>query len=183
MQFEEHKIQKSICDVLTYGLPRGAIFWATPNGSSRKQKTGKNGRKFSLEGKRLKDEGVKPGVSDLMILCEGRLICLEVKTEKGRQSPAQKEWEQEVTAAGGLYKVVRSTDDVRAFLTMVIPTFRARLGQSNTELTIAPHKVPKKSLTGETAQAVRSDRNDIDDFLEGKLSKEAKAGCAGNKAA
>lgn len=160
-QSPEHNIQVAICDVLTYGLPKGAIFWAVPNGGSRSKFTAKNGRTFSLEAKRLKDEGVKPGVSDLMILCEGRLICLEVKTEKGRQSPAQKEWEQEVTAAGGLYRVVRSTDDVRTFLTMVIPTFKARLG------------------TSATAQP----ENDIDAWLKGEASNEAKGGRAGNKAA
>ena len=159
----EHDIQVAICDLLTYGLPKGAIFWAVPNGGTRSQFKTKNGRTFSLEGKRLKDEGVKAGVSDLMILCEGRLICLEVKTEKGRQSPAQKEWEQEVTAAGGLYRVVRSTDDVREFLTMVIPTFKARLGGS--------------------AHGVQDATNDIDEWLQGGSSNEAKGGRTGNKAA
>lgn len=145
-QSPEHKIQVAICDVLTYGLPKGAIFWAVPNGGSRSQITTKSGRKFSLEGKRLKDEGVKAGVADMMILWEGRLICLEVKTEKGRQSTAQKEWEAEVTEAGGLYKIVRSTDDVRSFLTMVIPTFKARLGAG--------------------VRSVESDTNDIDEWLQ-----------------
>ena len=160
----EHKIQVAICELLHYCLPQDATFWAVPNGGSRSQFTTKNGRTFSLEGKRLKDEGVKPGVSDLMILWQGRLICLEVKTEKGRQSKAQKEWEAEVTASGGLYRVVRSTDDVRAFLSMVIPTFKARMGCH-------------KQLTQFDTE------NDIDAWLKGEASNEAKAGCSKNKAA
>lgn len=142
---EEHTIQKGIVNVLTYGLPKDAAFWAVPNGGTRKTITTKGGKTISLEGMRLKAEGVKSGVSDLMILWRGRLICLEVKTEKGRQSRNQKDWEEEITQAGGLYKVVRSVDDVRSFLTMVIPTFKARLGMNESD-----------------------EPNDIDDFFTGR---------------
>lgn len=148
-KYGEHKIQVAICELLHYGLPADATFWAVPNGGSRSQFTAKNGKTFSLEAKRLKDEGVKSGVSDLMILWKGRLLCLEVKTEKGRQSPAQKEWERTITECGGLYRVVRSVDDVREFLSMAIPTFKARLGQN-----------------------LSQERNDIDDWFEGRSSNK-----------
>jgi hypothetical protein len=116
---EEHKIQVAICAYLDFRLPPDATYWAVPNGGARTRITGKNGRTFSLEGKRLKDEGVKSGVSDLMILWAGRLICIEVKAAKGRQSENQKEWEQTAIACGAVYRVVKSLDDVKGLLDML----------------------------------------------------------------
>ena len=154
---EEHQIQKAICNLLHYQLPADATFWAVPNGGTRKLTTLKNGKKVSLEGRRLKDEGVKAGVADLMILWRGKLICLEVKTDKGRQSPSQKEWALTITQCGGLYHVVRSVDDVKAILDV-----------------IGCHK-PRA--------ATPALHNDIDDWLAGRSSTEAKAGHQGNKGA
>lgn len=128
---EEHKIQVAIVEYLDYALPPDATYWAVPNGGARPQFTTKSGRSFSLEGKRLKDEGVKSGVADLMILWGGRLICMEVKTKKGRQSENQKEWEQTAILCGAVYRVVRNIDDVKNLLDMlgcVKP--KARLGKN-----------------------------------------------------
>lgn len=114
----EHKIQKDICKLLRYALPADATFWAVPNGGSRKG--------GAIEGKRLKDEGVTAGVADLHILSRGKLICLEVKTPKGleskegKQSDSQIEWQKTITQCGGLYAVVRSVDEVKALLDMII---------------------------------------------------------------
>lgn len=127
---EEHNIQKAICVYLGMSLPKDAAFWAVPNGGNRPDIITKNGRKFSLEGARLKAEGVRPGVADLMILWGGRLICLEVKTAKGRQSEAQKAWEQHITTCGALYRVVRSVDEVKDFLDMVGCHKPKRLGNA-----------------------------------------------------
>lgn len=157
----EHKIQVAIVELLKRALPKDAMFFAVPNGGERRMFTDKKtGKTFNLQGKRLKDEGVVSGVSDLIILWAGRMICLEVKAGKGRQSDSQKEWEARATECGAIYRVVRSTDEVREFLTMVIPTFKARLGSN---LSDAP--------------------NDIDDWLQGRSSTEAKAGDCGDKAA
>lgn len=152
----EHAIQKAICNYLHVALPRDAIFWAVPNGGTRPDFTTKSGRTFSLEGKRLKDEGVKAGVADLHILWAGRLIALEVKTAKGGQSKNQQDWETACTLAGGVYRIVRSVDEVKALLDMLGCTKRARLG----------------------AQA----KNEFDAWFEGRASHEAKAGCRENKA-
>jgi len=162
----EHQIQVAICELLSRALPKDALFFAVPNGGERRMFTDpKTGRKFNLQGKRLKDEGVVRGVSDLIILWAGRMICLEVKAGRGSQSDAQKEWEARATECGAVYRVVRSTDEVREFLTMVIPTFKARLGES----------AKAAFLSGET--------NDIDDGLTGGSSPKAKAGDDRNKAA
>ena len=41
-----------------------------------------------------------------------RAIALEVKAEKGKQSPAQKEWQDKFEKFGGEYYIVRSVEEV-----------------------------------------------------------------------
>ena len=127
MRHDEHQIQCAIVNLLSVALPADACFWAVPNGEKRGGKTiQRGGKAIPLSAVRLKREGVKAGVADILILWGGRLIALEVKTPKGRQSPSQKAWEAECVGAGGVYHVVRSVDEAREFLSAVIPTFKAR---------------------------------------------------------
>ena len=60
----------------------------------------------------LKSPNITRGVSDLMVLHGGRLIAVEVKSAKGRQSPEQLEFQQKIEANGGTYIVARSVQDV-----------------------------------------------------------------------
>jgi hypothetical protein len=46
----------------------------------------------------------------------GRFVGLEVKTPRGVVEPHQREWGATVTAAGGVYAVVRSAEDARAVI-------------------------------------------------------------------
>lgn len=53
-----------------------------------------------------------PGESDLTVFCKGgQTIFLEVKTPTGRQSKAQKHFEEYVNSLGYEYYVVRSVED------------------------------------------------------------------------
>lgn len=136
----EHRIQKAICELLHYALPPDAMFWAVPNGGSRSKITAKNGKTFSLEAKRLKDEGVTAGVADLHILWGGRLICLEVKTPngpdstKGYQSEAQRNWETRIVACGGIYRTVRGVDEVKELLDLLGCHKPQRLGTQENDI-------------------------------------------------
>lgn len=56
----------------------------------------------------LKATGVLPGVSDLVLLHKGRAIFIEVKTELGRQSTSQWEFQRAIEAQGFPYWLVRS---------------------------------------------------------------------------
>lgn len=102
---EEHRLQ---CDCvswfcLQYPAWRGLLF-AVPNG----------GRRDGITGKKLKDEGVVPGVSDLLLLYPSgkyHALCVEMKTPKGRQSEVQKAWQRSVERAGYKYALCRSLDD------------------------------------------------------------------------
>jgi hypothetical protein len=121
MKHAEHVIQISIVDYLRHalrGLP--ATFYAVPNG----------GRRDSREAGRLFAEGVRAGVADIVVqyMAGERVVIvgLEVKAPKGAQSKTQKEWQPEFEAAGGVYAVVRSIEEVADALVKVGVPIRAR---------------------------------------------------------
>ena len=101
----EHQVQKAICQ---YFDLRGVCYFAIPNG----------GKRNVITAKKLKAEGVKPGVPDLCIIKDGMAFFLEIKRPKsttggkGRLSPAQKEMIERIETAGGEVKVVYSVADV-----------------------------------------------------------------------
>lgn len=64
-------------------------------------------------GNYFKSEGVVAGVSDLLFLYPARGyhgLAIEFKTETGRQSQAQKDWQSAVENVGYKYVVVRNFD-------------------------------------------------------------------------
>ena len=71
------------------------IIFAVPNG-------GKRGR---AEAERLKKEGVKAGVNDLIILTHNRAIFLEMKKVNTKTSPKQKEFHKNLEYLGFDYIV------------------------------------------------------------------------------
>lgn len=60
--------------------------------------------------------GSKPGDPDIVVCYKGLYIGLEAKSSDGRQSPIQKVREKEILASGGIYKIVRSVEDVKEIL-------------------------------------------------------------------
>lgn len=56
-----------------------------------------------------------PGGADLIGCYRGRFIAIEIKTPTGRQTDEQKQFEQLVTARGGVYAVIRSVDEAKAW--------------------------------------------------------------------
>jgi VRR-NUC domain len=50
------------------------------------------------------------GFPDLNILGKGRVIYIECKSEKGRLSPEQEEWQREIRASGAEYYLFRPSD-------------------------------------------------------------------------
>lgn len=83
----------------SYPLYRGLLFHV-PNG----------GRRTGREGKKFKQMGVIPGVADLILLVNNTAYLLELKDEKGRQSKAQREWQDTVTGNGYVYLVLNSLE-------------------------------------------------------------------------
>lgn len=102
---EEHRLQCACVNWfrLQYPTHASALF-AVPNG----------GRRDRVSGAKLKAEGVLPGVSDLILLLprgnhHGLLI--EMKTESGKQSQAQRDWQRDMVHRGYKYMVIRSIDE------------------------------------------------------------------------
>lgn len=60
-----------------------------------------------------RSQTIRPGVSDAMMLTKGKLYALEFKGSTGQQSVAQKEFQRQVEANGGVYLLARSIDDLQ----------------------------------------------------------------------
>lgn len=74
------------------------------------------GRRNIREGARFRAMGTKAGFPDLFLCLPSPTrgahgLFIELKSEHGRQSPAQIEWESNCTRVGYLYKIVRNIDD------------------------------------------------------------------------
>ena len=103
----ESKIQQEI--VIWYNnnyclknhSPQHTIF-SVPNESKSKKETL---QKMAI--------GMRAGVSDLIILQPNKTIFVEVKTEIGKQSPKQKEFENIVKNLGFEYYLVRSLEEFK----------------------------------------------------------------------
>jgi hypothetical protein len=68
-----------------------------------------------IDGARLKAMGMVAGVSDMIYLRPHQPpLCLEFKTDTGRQAPAQVEWQRVAESMGCEYRVIRSFDEFQA---------------------------------------------------------------------
>lgn len=107
MNYPESRIQRACVQWFRLQYPEYArLLFAVPNGGARDAVTGRV----------LKAEGVVAGVADLLLFVPSNGfhgLCVEMKTEKGRQSEAQKEWQQDVQRQGYKYIVARSLQDFR----------------------------------------------------------------------
>jgi hypothetical protein len=70
-------------------------------------------RRTIWEQKQFKDNGGIAGTPDLCLMFNcGRLVFLELKTETGRQSPTQKEFQANAESRGFNYYIARNLDNV-----------------------------------------------------------------------
>lgn len=77
------------------------------------------GKMTVMQAARAKDEGIMPGVSDLIILLPGgKVHFVELKNPngKGRQSPAQLAFKKQVEYLGNQYHLWASWPDVEGFI-------------------------------------------------------------------
>lgn len=101
----EADLQRAVVKALRFALPKGAIIHHCP---SEITEAGPRGAKRQAI---LVGMGVHPGFADLIVLCAGRVLFLELKSLKGRLSPAQEAFRDMVTAQGFGWALVRSLDD------------------------------------------------------------------------
>jgi VRR-NUC domain len=112
----EARLQAAIVEYVRAVAPDVLVFHV-PNG----------GLRTPAEAARMRWQGVVAGVPDLCLIAPGgRAFFLEVKTERGSLSSAQRDVHGWLTALGTGPAVVRSIDDVhRAFQAWQIPTKEA----------------------------------------------------------
>jgi hypothetical protein len=101
MKRPEEATHRAIASALAVCLPKPWLYWHTPNGAKRSK----------AEGGILKALGTRPGIPDLFVAGEGRVIALEVKAAKGRLSPAQRDTIGSLAEAGIPTIMVRSIDE------------------------------------------------------------------------
>ena len=60
--------------------------------------------------------GSYKGIADLYALKDGQHVWIEVKTDRGRQSEYQEQFEQDIRDHGGRYIVARGIEDIEKYL-------------------------------------------------------------------
>ena len=106
----EADLQRAVVTALRFALPKGAIIHHCANEVTE---AGPRGAKRQAM---LVGMGVHPGFADLLVLFAGRVLFLELKSLKGRLSPAQEDFRDAVVAQGFGWAVVRSLDDALGVL-------------------------------------------------------------------
>jgi hypothetical protein len=96
----ESQIQRQMVSWFRLQYPR-YIIAAIPNG----------GQRSTLEAKIMKGEGVLAGFSDLIVIAQGNVLFIEVKTKDGKQSDLQIKFQSDVERLGFQYSVCRSLED------------------------------------------------------------------------
>ena len=117
----EADLQRSVVTALKFALPKTAIIHHSANEVTEPGPRGAK-RQAILVGM-----GVHPGFADLMVLCDSRVLFLELKSLKGRLSPNQEAFRDTVLAQGFGWALVRSVDDALGALADNGFTSRAQL--------------------------------------------------------
>ena len=64
----------------------------------------------------FKAMGLKAGVSDVIVLLEGKVLFIEFKAAKGAQTPKQKSFQDAVQNLGFEYHICRSLEDFKKII-------------------------------------------------------------------
>ena len=102
----ERVIHKAVVDHLKMRARPGVFYFHPANGGYRRPS----------EAKALAGLGVVAGVPDLIIIRNGVAYCLEIKSEGGRLSPAQRQCHEALRAAGAVVEVAVGIDEALALL-------------------------------------------------------------------
>ena len=105
----ETQIQAAIIDLLLWS---GVFVWRNYTGGIIRG---------SYAGKVVMGPNPACGAPDILGVCPGgRLLAIEVKTQKGRISPAQKIFLETINTFGGFAFVARSVDDVERLMPEIL---------------------------------------------------------------
>ena len=94
-------------EIVNYCRKNNIICFSVPNEATR------NNSKYI-------NSGVLAGVSDLIVICDGEVLFIELKDYKGKQSDKQKEFEKGIVSQGLKYYLVRSLEDFKIIINKTI---------------------------------------------------------------
>ena len=110
----EVEIQRAIVDLLKLLVTiHPFMFFSVPNERISRAKTPEGNARIMGY---LMSLGLCPGAADLVIVSNGKVYFIEVKSHTGRLSLHQKKFAQKATKCQAPYVVVRSVEDVIKFL-------------------------------------------------------------------
>lgn len=84
-------------------------FWHTDNNSVNR-----------ITGARKKALGVVSGVSDFLLLYQGEMHCIELKSDIGKQTPNQLKFQKAIEKQKGKYYIVRSVNEFKELFTKIV---------------------------------------------------------------
>jgi len=119
VRHEEDDIQIRCVGWFREGYPDLAPLLFHPNNEAYFGSFSLSKEQRAIKGKRAKDKGVTPGVADLILLYPSlphHGLCIEMKTEKGRQEDAQKQWQMAVESRYYRYEIVRSLEEFQKLI-------------------------------------------------------------------
>jgi len=79
-----------------------------------------NNSRNKVEGNKNKTLGLQAGRSDMVLYFAGKATMIELKTDNGIQSQAQKQWQALIQDQGFSYVVIRSLSEFQQFVTFAI---------------------------------------------------------------
>jgi hypothetical protein len=87
------------------------LLFSVPNGGWRRGK----------DAKTLQRTGLTPGVSDLILLFNGKAFLIELKkNQKSSQNKEQLAWQLQVEAQGFLYFIIRSLEEFKILINTIL---------------------------------------------------------------
>lgn len=102
----EHNIQKSIIRWFRKEYPEYIIF------STNNEACYNNS--YFLE------SGVLQGVSDLVVILPNKVLFVELKTERGKQSKSQKEFEVKIKSLNYNYYIIRNLENFKELIKSIL---------------------------------------------------------------
>lgn len=93
---------------------KGVFFWRNNTGAVKAAYTRKRGPLMGRTFFRFMRFGI-PGMSDFIAIIKGVPVFIEAKAPGGKQSPAQKEFQQKVIDAGGQYWLIFKIEDMDVY--------------------------------------------------------------------
>ena len=113
----EFSLHRAAADFLDYALPPAAYHTAVDAGSHASH----------AAGGKAKARGVRPGFPDHLVIWNGLVIAIELKTAKGKVTATQHATHAKLRLNGVQVFVCRSVDDLRTVLLEAGVPLRARL--------------------------------------------------------